>query len=430
MKREAFIFFIIVLLNLNSILAIDYRIPANSILESSREDIPTNLPWYPVIVFGDNRPSDTSSIKYTNTYYSLVNEIRVINPLAVIGTGDHTGKGTRSQISEFVRTMRGLSNVWVCLGNHDLKSNELSYWVSQVAPEFYRIDSIAGWSIVFANSDVERSRMDRELERLFTHNNRSYILVIHRPLYPNVGHNIWSEVRGVVEKYIRDYNVKLVLQGHWHGYAAMEKDGVEYIITGGAGAPLYHDPAKIPGAIVAHKYHYLYLILYPNGTYSYTPVYIHGGEIVVKKINSSSWIITNTKTDLWLNHIEIPVRIKTKIADQIYNIVLLANPNGKTVVSYRINGDKLYFYINSSRWYVYTKTSNGEYTVLTKEHPYTIVSIKTATTPANTIETPLTQSTIQETSGGYHSDISAYIVAVIAVSIVVTTIAVLYKRRH
>ena len=38
--------------------------------------------------------------------------------------------------------------------------------------------------------------------------------------------------------------VKLVLTGHIHSYDDAVRDGVRYIITGGAGAPLYPEPNR------------------------------------------------------------------------------------------------------------------------------------------------------------------------------------------
>ena len=46
--------------------------------------------------------------------------------------------------------------------------------------------------------------------------------------------------------------IALVLSGHIHGYAAVEEDGVKYIISGGAGAPLTSSREGIIG-----KYNYV-----------------------------------------------------------------------------------------------------------------------------------------------------------------------------
>jgi predicted phosphodiesterase len=49
----------------------------------------------------------------------------------------------------------------------------------------------------------------------------------------------------------KKYQVKMVVTGHIHGYARAERDGVIYLVTAGAGAPLYL-PADFGGF-----YHYV-----------------------------------------------------------------------------------------------------------------------------------------------------------------------------
>jgi len=42
----------------------------------------------------------------------------------------------------------------------------------------------------------------------------------------------------------RRYGIQVVFSGHEHAYERSEKDGVLYIVTGGAGAPFYSDPNR------------------------------------------------------------------------------------------------------------------------------------------------------------------------------------------
>ncbi len=405
-----------------------------SLYNSSREPIPKDLPWYPLIVFGDNRPRDTSSTYYSSIFYTIIREAKTINPVAVIGTGDHTGRGTRRQIDRFVETMEGLSNVWVCLGNHDLKSGEKQYWVSRVAPEFYRVDSITGWSIVFINSDAHANTIKRKLRELMIYNNVSYIIVVHRPLYPNVGHNIYSDKRRAIEEYISRYNVKLVLQGHWHSFASMVRNGVEYIITGGAGAPLYEEPSSVSGAVIVNKYHYLVLILYPNGTYTYNVVDPSRGSIAVEKLNETTWRIVNTKRDVWGNPITIPVRIKVEIDNKTYYVVVMTPPSKPVIVGYSISSGKPVFHVNTSNWYSYGLVEGLlQSTIETPWNTITTPSTTPSSTPATTPTTPTntTETTPTENKGGIPGleyAIAALVVFIIAVIAYVATLK--WTRKH
>ena len=345
--------------------------------------VPDNLPWYFLIVFGDNRPSDTSSIKLPSVYYRIIDEVRVVKPFAIIGTGDHTGRGTREQIDEFINSLKGLENVWVCLGNHDLYSGELDYWIERVAPEFYYVDEIPGWRIAFINVEAEPlDRFNNEAKDLFKDvKDRKVILVIHHPLYPDVKHNI-IELRDGVKRMntllqlINKYNVSLVLQGHWHGYAETTVNNTKYIITGGAGAPLYWSPMNVDAERVAKgKYHYLILILYPNGTYTYTPVDIATGEIDVIAVNETTYLINNTKTDLWGNPVEVPVRLNITINKQLHYIVLMAKPNTTTLVSYKWSNNTPILVTNTDKFYIYIPTNDPEKAIVYTIENTTLIKI-------------------------------------------------------
>ena len=373
-----------------------------SLYEESSKTIPDNLPWYPLVVFGDNRPDNIYAIEYPQVFYRIVDETKTINPFAVIGTGDHTGAGTRQQIDEFVETMAGLENVWVCLGNHDLHADELSYWEERVAPEYYKVDDIPGWRIVFTNSEEENLVMLQwATENMLKNTDRELVLVIHRPLYPDVGHNLWergSQVFQTILQLIQEYHVRLVLQGHWHGYAAMNQSGTEYVITGGAGAPLYYNPSSVPGAVVVTgMYHYLILTLYPNGTYSYKPVYASYGEIAVDRLNETALVIHNTKLDLWGNSVEIPIRTNITIYNKTYHIVLNSNP-GYTIITHEIIRDKLVIKTNSTKWYVYTiDPENPEQAVVYTPSPNVEIELEVETTTTTPSSTPITNTTTIQT---------------------------------
>jgi len=66
--------------------------------------------------FGDNRPSDTTSVVLPPVFKEIVKEIKVLNPLAVIGTGDHTGEGSIAQIDKLYELLNesGLREYMAC----------------------------------------------------------------------------------------------------------------------------------------------------------------------------------------------------------------------------------------------------------------------------------------------------------------------------
>lgn len=329
--------------------------------EAKKKVIPDTLPWYPLVVFGDNRPSDTDQVKLPSVFYNIVRELDMIQPLAIIGTGDHVGKGYEKQYIELYRVFNEtrLENIWLAIGNHDVEVYEgWSNWEKYISPEYYYVDDIPGWRIGVVDSETRLSENWRkQLISMYENlGNRSLIIVFHRPVYPDVDHNLGSDRIRVLNSVFKSYGYpKLVLQGHWHGWAYEIRNNVTWIITGGGGAPLYTYSVEKPenGDIVVGKHHYMILILYPNGTYTFYPVQMGIGSISIEKYNETTYIITNNKYDLKGKPIAMPVRIRHEIYGVEINTVLIIPPKSKIHVTYNINGNTVEVLSNATKWYVY-----------------------------------------------------------------------------
>jgi len=154
-----------------------------NLFKESRTIIPDNLPWYPIVVIGDNRPTNVNNVQLPPIFYMVVNETKKIYPVAVIGTGDHTGMGTQEQINVLYNALKGLQNVWLALGNHDLDAHQEKYWTEVIAPDHYHVDDIPGWRVYVLNSECRLSMQWKAQVNTIWNNlgNRSLILVFHRP---------------------------------------------------------------------------------------------------------------------------------------------------------------------------------------------------------------------------------------------------------
>jgi len=314
---------------------------------------PKGLPWYPIAVFGDNRPEDVSSTKFPTVYYQLLREVRAADPFALIGTGDHTGSGRLDQIIAFLDSVTGIENVLVIEGNHDVGKDH-GYWLEWVSPIMYFWDGVPGWRFVFFSTEItstEYSHLSSFLDKALN-TTRNVVLVYHRPAYPDVNYNMEAGMKSMLIKKLEKYgNVKIALQGHWHGFAEELVNGVLFVITGGAGAPLYQSGGRN---------HYLYLLLKPSGEYEIIPVALGpgSGEISVAEGDDGT-LIRNSKISINGSPIEIPVRIKLPIKGVDAYAVVLA-PSGTTLLRTVIAGDKLIIRTNAStKWYIYYETPNG-----------------------------------------------------------------------
>ncbi|MCE4628044.1 MAG: metallophosphoesterase [Desulfurococcales archaeon] len=281
--------------------------------------VPSGLEWYFIVAFGDNRPENTKQVKLPHTFYQILNETRTLKPYAVVGTGDHVGEGRENQYVELWKSLSSLENVLLVPGNHDLLiSGSEERWERYVGPRYWCWRGIPGWGIVGVDTyDRLLPRFKKETSRVFNEcGGRNIILVTHYPIEPNIGYNIDTAPSGgtkkkVLEALIEEYNVSIVLQGHWHGYAEKKLNNTLYVITGGAGAPFYNLRTDRSDADYYRVFlpHYLVIILNRDGSYKLLPVYLGKGSIIVEKPKPWEAHIYQDKFLLNGTPAELPVRV-------------------------------------------------------------------------------------------------------------------------
>ncbi len=357
------------------------------LIEVTHHTVPKGLPWYPIVVFGDNRPEVEVSTKFTPVFLEILNETRIINPYAMIGTGDQVGRGTPWQIEALYKLLSqsDIWNIWLAVGNHDIQyGGSAGQWSKTIAPLHYQRDDFPGWRIAVlddetGSTDYWRSQLENTTIGL---GNRSLILVYHRPVLPNVGHNMDPARASILFSFVRNHpgKVKLALQGHWHGFAVERNYNVTWAITGGAGAPLYEDRGPKPGndtIVVTGRNHYLILILYPDGTFKYTTILVNGStsgiSYRVEKESTENGTVVKGFVDNSLVNIEgkpvaVPVRINlTDNGDSF--IELMANPDSVTWFRFTANSTGYWVESNSTMWYTLI-TSGNKTIVLDQDHTY------------------------------------------------------------
>lgn len=94
-----------------------------------------------------------------------------------------------------------------------------------------------------------------------------YIPVLHYAAYPLIaGHPGEPLIQKEFVPRFKKLGVRLVLNGHNHGYDRNTVDGITYVTTGGAGAPLYPCGPFTPkkGQVCDSTYHYLQCALHQS----------------------------------------------------------------------------------------------------------------------------------------------------------------------
>lgn len=192
--------------------------------------------------------------------------------LFIIGTGDYPSDGSKYDqwVNQFFapgRDLLGRIPLWPSIGNHERtreyvespppdqepRSHYFSLFELPGNEHWYRVDyQYVTLLIIDSNSQMSpgHAQYDWLLEQLRSDRRRFTLAAFHHPPFTSGPHGR-LEADGTPREWPMDqgqrflvplfemYGVDLVLNGHDHLYERSHKDGVYYVVTGGAGAPLY-----------------------------------------------------------------------------------------------------------------------------------------------------------------------------------------------
>jgi len=196
-------------------------------------------------VFGDNRDGD-------ETFKLLVSKLNKEKAVAfAVNTGDFASNGSEEKYIAYMEmTSKLKAPVYNVLGNHDGVRGGWRIFQKYFGPLYYSFDFEDSHFVVLNNAFKESfgsaqfAWLKKDLAQTKA---RHKFVFMHKPvfdpsaIYPDYimsGRAVTEELEKLFEKYKVDY----VFAGHIHGYAKAERAGVTYIVTGGAGAPLYLPP--------------------------------------------------------------------------------------------------------------------------------------------------------------------------------------------
>jgi len=182
------------------------------------------------VVFGDNREG-------FDTYEKIVAFTNELNPFFTINTGDLVPDGSYSSYMRFLSMSEKLNMPYfVCAGNHDIRNNGRKYFRSLFGPSDYFFDYSNCRFIIIDNSTsyLTDSQLSWLEQRLLTSKHK-FIFMHYPPEIGNWHHTMTYNNKKFV-KMMEKYDVDYVFCGHIHAYDRYVKNGVTYVITGGAGA--------------------------------------------------------------------------------------------------------------------------------------------------------------------------------------------------
>jgi len=195
------------------------------------------------IAMGDNRDGP-------ETFQAIMNEVDDEQYAFCVNTGDIVPSGRASQFEEFMGWIEDLSiPFYISIGNHELSNNSADLATSYVGDPDFSFDYGNTHFVVIDNSlSVVRDEQYQWMrDDILSSDKPNLVMVCHVPPYdPREGdsHCLTGDDAEEFKLFAAEMGADLVLNGHIHLYDEEEFYGVEYIITGGAGAPLYATEAN------------------------------------------------------------------------------------------------------------------------------------------------------------------------------------------
>lgn len=227
------------------------------------------------VILGDSRDG-------YETFAQMITQINDLNPVFVIDNGDLVYSGKQNQYRIFDQMVSQISTtLCTTLGNHDIRGDGRQTYSMLYGPEYYSfdygdnhfifLDSSRGYAEMQAIPDEQYVWLESDLKKS---QGKTIYVISHVPstdpregLKPNEIEAYTDQVKqegGFVERKLeaysedntiahgfRDpaeaqkfealmsrYQVKAVYLSHIHSYFDFTKDGVRYVISGGAGAEL------------------------------------------------------------------------------------------------------------------------------------------------------------------------------------------------
>ncbi len=180
-------------------------------------------------------------------YAELLRRVEAEDVAFLVNTGDLVERGRERNFQEFAALMDTFTPPFFPVaGNHDTADGFLDEFLqySGAPAEHYSFDYGPGHFVVVDSHlgvlstselswlEADLAASDRLLKMVFLH---------HPPFDPRGNDSIFHGGNDRFMALMEQYGVSYVFAGHIHAYAEETRNGVHYIISGGAGAPISPD---------------------------------------------------------------------------------------------------------------------------------------------------------------------------------------------
>lgn len=214
---------------------------------------------YRFVVTGDNRDGDSIFLR-------ILREAAQHQPRFMLHTGDFVSTGTYSQYQRFIGYLRpNPYPVLPVVGNHEVYQGGRKWYNQFFGPSYFAFTYGPDHYIFVDNADAKVSPGQLQwLEQQLQQKHRYTFVVMHMPPRNIIWFHAFGDGARPLMNLVEKYRANYVLMGHIHIYDKMVSNGVNYIVSGGAGAPLYRMPLYISPEGGAFS-HYLLMHVSPEG---------------------------------------------------------------------------------------------------------------------------------------------------------------------
>ncbi len=232
-----------------------YRVESAGIVERGElSTAPRAGEAFSFVVFGDTRSN-------AGAHRNVVERVRREVPDFILATGDMVNEGTNEKdwqiFFEVERDLLRDNPLYPAIGNHDREprpartaENYRKYFAvpdDSPDPERYYAFTYGNSRFLMLDSNLysfaltdQTAWIERELTMAVQDAKIRHIFVVmHHPPFSTSIHGGHSELREMWSPMFEKYRVEAVFSGHDHTYEHAEHNGVQYLVSGGGGAPLY-----------------------------------------------------------------------------------------------------------------------------------------------------------------------------------------------
>lgn len=234
----------------------DYEFRGADTVHARFRTAPAGQADFEFIVYGDTRSRD-------KVHQQVVDALLKYNPEFVMHTGDVVANGTHTGkwqvFFDIEKQLLAKTAVFPAAGNHEHQAPQ--YFDFLAAKSHYSFDwGRAHFAVIDSNVD----QVPKDQREAFWAEQKNWLdddlasareagfrfVVVHHPPFSASRPAINKQARELVP-IIERRGVTAVFAGHDHNYQRHVSNGIQYIVTGGGGAPLYDVDNPIPDITVA-----------------------------------------------------------------------------------------------------------------------------------------------------------------------------------